>query len=81
MKIPMPNNWILTFEAKPRKRTVRAKQNQAGSGEIWKENIFTDYYNSQVKRGEHLMMNRMEMQLPTQNSLVTGNERLRNLCP
>jgi hypothetical protein len=28
---------------------VRAEQNQAGSGEIWKEDIFTDYYNSKDK--------------------------------
>jgi hypothetical protein len=30
-------------------QTLRAKQNQAGSVEIWKENNFTDYYNSKVK--------------------------------
>jgi len=36
------------FPAKE-KRKRRAKQNQAGSGEIWKENISTDYYNSKVK--------------------------------
>jgi len=82
MKIPLPNNWILTFEAKPknngRGEQSKIKQVLAKFGKKTISLITTILRSSEVGA---LMMNRIGMLNANSEFLSDHYGRLRNLCP